>query len=140
MINLRLIFKWVKIALKSTFNPPEDATSKQIRIYGLGAWLIGFVLAIINNLFFIYVTKNDDSLGIIIHFILLLSLVAAVLMVSGCYRTLTGKKDYKGDDNHISASFARIIIGMVAYVLAIAIPLAIFLLVIYILQWAGIEV
>ena len=40
-------FNIVQLSLKTTFNPPDNATAPQIRLYGLGAWLIGFIIMIV---------------------------------------------------------------------------------------------
>ena len=84
-------FNRVKLSLKTTFNPPDNATALQIRLYGLGAWLFGFIIVVVLCLIIPAMEriKFANNLGIIYFFI---SFIAFGLMTTGCYRALTGKK------------------------------------------------
>lgn len=35
------------LAVQNVFNPPKNATSGQVRLYGAAAWLVGLVTAIV---------------------------------------------------------------------------------------------
>lgn len=130
-------FKRVQLSLKTTFNPPDNATALQIKLYGLGAWLIGFIIMVILFLTIPVLERITiiNNLGIIYFFI---SLVAFGLMTTGCYRTLTGKKISK-NVNDYEVSYTRVIMGVVSFLLSIMIPASIMLLLINFLQWMGIE-
>jgi hypothetical protein len=77
----------------------------------------------------------DSNLGIIY---ISICFVAFGLMVTGCYRTLTGKKISK-NVNDYEVSYTRVIMGVVSFLLSIMIPASIMLLFLYFLQWIGIE-
>lgn len=40
----------VQLALKTTLHPPDNASARQIRRYGFGAWLIGFIILVVLSL------------------------------------------------------------------------------------------
>ena len=130
-------FNRVQLSLKTTFNPPDNATARQIRIYGLGAWLIGFIIMVVLCLTIPLLERItiNNNLGIIYFFIFL---VAFGLMTTGCYRTLTGKKTSK-NVNDYEVSYARVIMGVVSFLLSIMIPASIILLLLNFLQGMGIE-
>jgi hypothetical protein len=130
-------FNRVQLSLKTTFNPPDNATSLQIRLYGLGAWLIGFVIVVVLCLIIPAMEriKFNNNLGIIYFFI---SLIAFGLMTTGCYRALTGKKISK-NLNEYEVSYTRVIVGVVSFLLSMIIPASIMVFVLYFLQWMGIE-
>ena len=127
----------VQLSLKTTFNPPDSATALQIRLYGLGAWLIGFIVMVVLCLTIPVVERIsfNNNLGIIY---ICISLVAFGLMTTGCYRALTGKKTSKSV-NEYEVSYTRVIIGVVSFLLSIVIPASIMLLFFYFLHWIGIE-
>jgi hypothetical protein len=130
-------FNRVQLSLKTTFNPPDNATALQIRLYGLGAWLIGFIIMVVLCLttpILQRITINNN-LGVI-H--ISISFVAFSLMATGCYRVLTGKKTSK-NVNDYEVSFTRIIMGVGSLLLSIMIPTSIMLSFLYFLQWIGIE-
>ena len=127
----------VKLSLKTTFHPPGNATAHQIRLYGLGSWLIGFLTMVVLSLTISVLEEItlNNNLGIIYISIYFISFG---LMVVGCYRALTGKKtSIKVDDYEVS--YIRVIIGVLSYLLSIMIPTSIILLFLYFLQWIGIE-
>jgi len=130
-------FNRVQLSLKTTFNPPDNATALQIRLYGLGAWLIGFIIVVVLCLIIPAMEriKFNNNLGIIYFFI---SLIAFGLMTTGCYRALTGKKISK-NLNEYEVSFTRVIVSVVSFLLSMIIPASIMLLVLYFLQWMAIE-
>ena len=131
------LFDRVQLSLKTTFNPPDNATALQIRLYGFGAWLIGFIIMVVLCLTIPVLERiiiNND-LGIIYVSI---CFVAFGLMVTGCYRALTGKKTSKNVDDY-EVSFTRVIMGVVSFLLSIMIPASIIVLFLYFLQWIGIE-
>lgn len=130
-------FKRVQLSLKTTFNPPDNATALEIRLYGLGAWLIGFIIVVVLCLIIPAMEriKLNNNLGIIYFFI---SFVAFGLMTTGCYRALTGRKISK-NLNEYAVSYIRVIIGVVSFLLSMIIPASIMVLVLYFLQWMGIE-
>jgi hypothetical protein len=127
----------VQLSLKTTFNPPDSATALQIRLYGLGAWLIGFFIMVVLCLTIPVVEKIsfNNNLGIIY---LCITFVAFGLMTTGCYRALTGKKMVKSVKEY-EVSYTRVIIGLASFLLSIMIPASIMLLFFYLLQWIGIE-
>ena len=130
-------FNSVQLSLKTTFNPPDNATALQIRLYGLGAWLIGFIIMVVLCLttpILQRITINNN-LGIIY---ISISFVAFSLMATGCYRVLTGKKTSKKVSDY-EVSFTRIIMGVGSLLLSIMIPTSIMLSFLYFLQWIGIE-
>ena len=130
-------FNRVQLSLKTTLNPPDNATALQIRLYGLGAWLIGFIIVVVLCLIIPAMERirTNNNLGIIYFFI---SLVAFGLMTTGCYRALTGKKISK-NLNDYEVSYIRVIMGVVSFILSMIIPASIMVLVLYFLQWMGIE-
>ena len=127
----------VQLSLKTTFNPPDNATALQIRLYGLGAWLIGFIIMVVLCLTIPLLERItiNDNLGIIY---LSIYFVAFGLMATGCYRALTGKKTSKNVDDY-EVSYTRVIMGVVSFLLSLMIPVSIMLLFLYFLQWMGIE-
>ena len=127
----------MQLSLKTTFNPPDNATALQIRLYGLGAWLIGFIIMVVLCLTIPILERMtiNSNLGIIY---ISISFVAFGLMVTGYYRTLTGKKTSK-NVNDYEVSYTRVIVGVVSFLLSIMIPASIMLLFLYFLQWIGIE-
>ena len=127
----------VQLSLKTTFNPPDSATALQIRLYGLGAWLIGFIIMVVLCLTIPVVERIsfNNNLGIIY---ICISFVAFGLMTTGCYRALTGKKRSKSV-NEYEVSYTRVIIGVVSFLLSIVIPASIMLLFFNFLHWIGIE-
>ena len=129
--------KRIEVAIKTTFNPPNDATSKQIRVYGLAAWLIGLIAMLIITIATPLLERVTPGRGLGIVF-LAVSLVAYGLMATGCYRALTGKKESQAH-NPYEVSFLRIIVGLVSVILSITIPATILVLFLYFLQWIGIE-
>lgn len=130
-------FNRVQLSLKTTFNPPDNASALQIRLYGLGAWLIGFIIMVVLCLTIPLLERItiDNNLGIIY---ISISFVAFGLMATGCYRALTGKKTSK-NVNDYEVSYTRVIMGVVSFLLSIMIPTSIMLLFLYFLQWMGIE-
>jgi len=130
-------FTRVQLSLKTTFNPPDNATALQIRLYGLGAWLIGFIIMVALCLTIPVLERItiNNNLGIIYVSI---SFVAFGLMATGCYRALTGKKTSR-NVNDYEVSYTRVIMGVVSFLLSIMIPASIMLLFLYFLQWMGIE-
>ena len=136
-MHLMEYFNKVQLSLKTTFNPPDDATALQIRLYGLGAWLIGFIVVIILCLSISVLEKMTihNNLGIIY---ICISFVAYGLMTTGCYRALTGKKISKNVHDY-EVSGARVIMGVVSFLLSIIIPTSIMVSFLYFLQWLGIE-
>jgi hypothetical protein len=60
-------FNRVQLSLKTTFNPPDNATARQIRLYGLGGWLIGFIIMVVLCLTIPILERMtiDSNLGII---------------------------------------------------------------------------
>jgi len=127
----------VQLSLKTTFNPPDNATAHQIRLYGMGSWLIGFIIMVVLSLTVSVLEKIaiNNNLGIIYISVLFISFG---LMVTGCYRALTGKKS-SVNVNEYEVSYIRVIIGVVSFLLSIMIPASIMLLFLYFLQWIGIE-
>ncbi len=127
----------VQLSLKTTFNPPDSATDLQIRLYGLGAGLIGFIIMVVLCLTIPVVERIsfNNNLGIIY---ICITFVAFGLMTTGCYRALTGKKTSKSV-NEYEVSYTRVIIGVVSFLLSIVIPASIMLLFFYFLHWIGIE-
>ena len=127
----------VQLSLKTTFKPPENATAQQIRLYGLGAWLIGFITTVVLSLTISVLERItiNNNLGIIY---ISISFVAFSLMTTGCYRALTGKKTSK-NVNDYEISYTRVIMGVVSLLLSFMIPASIMLLFLYFLQWMGIE-
>ncbi|MHA1942282.1 MAG: hypothetical protein ACW97P_11275 [Candidatus Hodarchaeales archaeon] len=105
------------MSLKTTFNPPENATALQVRLYGLGAWLIGFIIMIVLCLTITVLEKIpiNTNLGIIYISIFF---VAFGLMITGCYRALTGKKISK-NVNDYEVSYTRVIMGVMSFLLSI---------------------
>lgn len=130
-------FNRVQLSLKTTFNPPDNATALQIRLYGLGAWLIGFIIMVVLCLTIPVLERItiNNNLGIIYISIFF---VAFGLMATGCYRALTGKKTSK-NVNDYEVSYTRVIMGVVSFLLSIMIPASIMVLFLYFLQWIGIE-
>ena len=130
-------FNRVQLSLKTTFNPPNNASALQIRLYGLGAWLIGFFIMVVLCLTIPVLERItiNNNLGIIYVSI---SFVAFGLMATGCYRALTGKKTSKNVNNY-EVSYTRVIMGVVSFLLSVMIPASIMLLFLYFLQWIGIE-
>jgi hypothetical protein len=130
-------FNRVQLSLKTTFNPPDNASALQIRLYGLGAWLIGFIIMVVLCLTIPALERItiNNNLGIIY---ISISFVAFGLMATGCYRALTGKKTSK-NVNDYEVSYTRVIVGVVSFLLSIMIPASIMLLFLYFLQWMGIE-
>ena len=130
-------FNRVQLSLKTTFNPPDNATALQIRLYGLGAWLIGFIIVVVLCLIIPAMEriKFNNNLEIIYFFI---SLIAFGLMTTGCYRALTGRKISK-NLNEYAVSYILVIMGVVSFLLSMIIPASIMVLVLYFLQWMGIE-
>jgi len=130
-------FNSVQLSLKTTFNPPDNATALQIRLYGLCAWLIGFIIMVVLCLTTPIVERIiiNNNLGIIY---ISISFVAFGLMAIGCYRVLTGKKTSK-NVNDYEVSYTRVIMGVVSFLLSIMIPASIMVLFLYFLQWIGIE-
>ena len=127
----------VQKSLRTTFSPPDHASSSQIRLYGLGAWIIGFLI-VVALCWAIPVLERliiNINLGIIYACI---SIVAFGLMTTGCFRALTGKK-MSGKTDDQAVSFTRVIMGLVSFLLSITIPISIMLLFLYFLQWIGIE-
>ena len=105
----------VQLSFKITFNPPDNATGNQIRLYGLGAWLIGFIIMVV-LCWTIPVLER-----IIIHtdlgtIYICISFVAFGLMTTGCYRALTGKKTSKSVTDY-EVSYTRVIMGVVSFLL-----------------------
>jgi hypothetical protein len=131
------LFNLVQMSLKTTLNPPGNATASQIRIYGLGAWFVGFFIMVILCWAIAVLEKeiNHFNLGIIYACI---AIIAFGLMTTGCYRVLSGKKTSE-NLNASSISFARIVVGGVSFLLSLMIPISIMLLFLYFLQWIGIE-
>ena len=131
------LFNRVQLSLKTTFNPPDNATARQVRLYGLGAWLIGFIIMLVLCLAIPVLEKIaiNMNLGIIY---MCICFVAFGLMTTGCYRALTGKKISK-NANAYEVSFTRIIMGVASFLLSMTIPLSIAVLFLYVLQWFGIE-
>ena len=127
----------VQLSLKMTFRPPDDATPLQIRLCGLGAWFLGFTIMVFLTLTIPFLERIaiDSNLGIVY---LCVIIVAFGLMVTGCYRTLTGKKASREVDEY-EVSSVRVIIGVVSFLLSITIPASIIVLFLYFLQWVGIE-
>jgi hypothetical protein len=127
----------VQLSLKTTFNPPDNASAHQIRLFGLGAWLIGFIIMLVLCLGISVLERIiiNTNLGIIY---ISISFVAFGLMTTGCYRALTGKNTSK-KINDYEVSYARVIMGLVYFLLSIMIPISIMLLFLYFLQWIGIE-
>ena len=130
-------FNRVNLSLKTTFKPPDNATALQIRLYGLGAWSIGFITVLVLSVTIPVLERisRNNNLGIIY---ISISFVAFGLMVIGCYRALTGKKTSIHVDDY-EISYTRIIMGVVSFLLSLTIPTAIMLLFLYFLQWIGIE-
>jgi len=130
-------FNRVQLSLKTTFNPPDNVSALQIRLYGLGAWLIGFFIMVVLCLTIPVLERItiNNNLGIIY---ISISFVAFGLMATGCYRALTGKKTSK-NVNDYEVSYTRVIMGVVSFLLSIMIPASIMLLFLYFLQWIGIE-
>jgi hypothetical protein len=130
-------FNRLQLSLKTTFNPPENATALQVRLYGLGAWLIGFIIMIVLCLTITVLEKIpiNTNLGIIYISIFF---VAFGLMITGCYRALTGKKISK-NVNDYEVSYTRVIMGVMSFLLSIMIPASIMVIFLYFLQWIGIE-
>ena len=130
-------FYLVRLSLKTTFNPPDNATAHQIRLYGLVSWLIGFVTMVVVSLSIPVLEKItiSNKLGIICISIFFVSFS---IMVTGCYRALTGKKT-SINVNDYEVSYIRVMTGLVFYLLSIMIPISIMLLFLYFLQWIGIE-
>jgi hypothetical protein len=127
----------VQLSLKTTFNPPDNATAHQIRLYGLGAWIIGFLAMVVLSLTISVLEKTTltNNFGIIY---ICVYFVSFGLMVIGCYRALTGKKtSIKVNEHEVSS--IRVIVGVLSYLLSIMIPISIILLFLYFLQWIGIE-
>ena len=127
----------VQLPLKTTFKPPDNATARQIRLYGLVSWLIGFITMVVLSLTISVLEEIsvNNSLRIIyisIYF------VSFGLMVIGCYRALSGKKT-SIEVNDYEVSYMRVIISVLSYLLSIMIPTSIILLFLYFLQWTGIE-
>jgi hypothetical protein len=131
------LFNRVQLSLKTTFNPPDDATALQVRLHGLGAWLIGFIIMLVLSLAIPVLEKIAiyTNLGIIY---MCISFIAFGLMTTGCYRALTGKKISK-NVNAYEVSYTRVIMGVVSFLLSITIPASIMVLFLYFLQWIGIE-
>lgn len=131
------LFNRVQLSLKTVFNPPDNASAQQIRLYGLGAWLIGFIIMVVLCLSIPVLERStvNNNLGIIY---ISICVVAFGLMTTGCYRALTGKKRSKNVDDY-EVSYTRVIIGVMSFLLSIIIPASIMLLFIYFLQWIGIE-
>lgn len=130
-------FNRVQVSLKTTFNPRDNASALQIRLYGLGAWLIGFIIMVVLCLTIPVLERItiNNNLGIIY---ICISFVAFGLMTTGCYRALTGKKTSK-NVNDYEVSYIRVIMGVVSFLLSIMIPASIMVLLLYFLQWMGIE-
>ena len=130
-------FNRVQLSLKTTFNPPDNVSALQIRLYGLGAWLIGFFIMVVLCLTIPVLERItiNNNLGIIY---ISISFVAFGLMATGCYRALTGKKTSKNVNNY-EVSYTRVIMGVVSFLLSVMIPASIMLLFLYFLQWIGIE-
>jgi len=130
-------FDRVRTSLKITFNQPREATSRQIRLHGLGAWAVGFVSIIVLSFAgpaIDRITFETDLEMIYIPTVL----VAFGLMATGCYRALTGKKPSKDMDDY-DVSPARIIVGVVSLLLSLMIPAAHIDGALYFLQMLGIE-
>lgn len=127
----------VQLALKTTFNPPDNATALQIRLYGLGAWLIGFIILVVLLLSVPVLEKTIISTELAMVY-LSISFVAFGLMATGCYRALTGKNT-AGNVNDYEVSLARVIKGLISILLSMIIPASIVLVLLYFLQWIGIE-
>ena len=130
-------FDRVQMSLKMTFNPPREATSRQIRLYGLGAWAVGFVAAVVLSSAGPAIDRITFETDLEIIYIPTV-LVAFGLMVTGCYRALTGKKTSKSVDDY-DVSPARVIVGLVSLLLSLMIPAVILVGLLYALQWIGIE-
>lgn len=127
----------VKLSLKTTFNPPDNATARHVRVYGLGAWLIGFIIMVFLSLAIpvLEIIPINANLGIVY---MCISFIAFGLMTTGCYRALTGKRISKNINDH-EVSFTRVIMGVVSFLLSLTIPVSIIVLFLYFLQWLGIE-
>jgi hypothetical protein len=136
-LNFGSLLKMVELSLKTTFNPPDTSSTKQIRINGLIAWLVGFLIMIVNTMAvsIIYRIMNIGSLGLVFFAI---SLAAVGFMVSGFYRFLTGKKEQKSE-NEYEISLYRVGLVFISLILSITIPVMIIGLILYYLQSIGIE-
>jgi len=125
------------MSLLTVFNPPDAATSRQIRLYGAGAWLIGLVSLVVLSLAAPVLERIPFETDLKMIYIPTL-LVAFGLMVTGCYRALTGKKTSKNVEDH-EVSYARVIIGVMSVLLSLLIPATIVVACLYFVQWIGIE-
>jgi hypothetical protein len=131
------LFDKVQSSLKTAFNPSENATARQIRFSGFGAWVIGFLIMVVLCWAISVLERiiSNTNLGIVY---ISITVVAFGLMTTGCYRTLTGKKTSK-ITNDYEVSYTRVIKGVVSFILSTMIPTSIMLLFLYFLQWMGIE-
>jgi len=126
-----------QLSFKMTFNPPDGATSRQIRLYGLGAWIVGFVAIILLSSAGPVIEGLSFETDLEMIYIPCV-FVAFGLMVTGCYRTLTGKKTSKHVDDY-EVSPVRVIVGVVSMLLSLVIPATLMVGVLYFLQWIGME-
>lgn len=136
-LNFGSLLKKVELSLKTTFNPPDTSSAKQIRIYGLIAWLVGFLIMIVNTVAFSVIDRIID-IGTLRLVFVAISLVATGFMVSGFYRFLTGKKEPKSESAY-EISLYRVGLVFISMILSIAIPVMIIVLILYYLQSIGIE-
>ena len=127
----------IVLALKTTFQPPDNATSRQIRLHGLTAWLAGFFCLLLLTLasgFFEKLAPNAD----LALFYGAAVFVAFGLMTSGCYRALTGRPPAAPPGDY-QLCWRRMVLGLAAGLLSLILPCALLLLAALILQRLGIE-
>jgi hypothetical protein len=132
-----LSFEMLETSLSTTFNPPEKASSKQIRIYGLASWLFGLVSMIVIMIFNFGVPSLMKYRFVALSTIILY-FISFCLMITGCYRVLTGRSKSVEVDKY-EISFSRILLGVMAYFISVGLPATIILMFLYFLQWIGID-
>lgn len=135
-LTWKLIRK-TSLAIQTVFNPPKDATSGQVRLYGAAAWFVGLFTAIVGTVVIsllsqLRVGPRFAILAVIFH------LAGFGFMMIGGYRALTGNNEQITTDLS-EVSILRVINGLFALLVSFVIVGATAATLLYCLQWIGID-
>ncbi len=125
------------LAVQNVFNPPKNATSGQVRLYGAAAWLVGLVTAIVGAVSLSLL----GQLRVVPRFAMLVGIFPLAgfgLMTIGGYRALTGKNVQVTMDM-TEISIFRVIVGLFALLVSFVLAGAAATAFLYYLQWVGID-
>jgi hypothetical protein len=131
------LIRKASLAIQTVFNPPKDATSGQVRLYGAAAWFVGLFTAFVGTV----VISLLSQLGVGPRFAILaviFHLAGFGFMMIGGYRALTGNNEQLTMDL-TEVSILRVINGLFALLASFVIAGAAATALLYYLQWMGID-